>query len=64
MLRPTREEFRVLAREHTVVPVWREVLADLTTPVAAFLRLCSDRACRNETGGGGDRDDAQQAQRR
>ena len=39
---PSREEFRALAREHTVVPVWREVLADLTTPVAAFLRLCGD----------------------
>jgi anthranilate synthase component 1 len=31
-----------LAREHTVVPVWREVLADLTTPVAAFLRIVGD----------------------
>ena len=28
-----------MAREHTVVPVWREVLADLTTPVAAFTRV-------------------------
>jgi anthranilate synthase component 1 len=42
VLRPTREEFRALAREHTVVPVWREVLADLTTPVAAFLRIVGD----------------------
>jgi anthranilate synthase component 1 len=42
MLRPTREDFRALAREHTVVPVWREVLADLTTPVAAFLRIAAD----------------------
>ena len=25
-------EFRALARDHTVVPVWRELLADLTTP--------------------------------
>ncbi|MCU1352561.1 MAG: trpE [Acidimicrobiales bacterium] len=38
-IRPTREEFRALAREHTVVPVWRELLADLVTPVAAFARL-------------------------
>ena len=37
--RPTREEFRKLARDHTVVPVWAEVLADLTTPVAAFARV-------------------------
>jgi anthranilate synthase component 1 len=42
MLRPTRDEFRALARNHTVVPVWREVLADLTTPVAAFLRIAGD----------------------
>jgi anthranilate synthase component 1 len=42
VLRPTREEFRALAREFTVVPVWREVLADLTTPVAAFLRIVGD----------------------
>ena len=38
-IRPTREEFRELAREHTVVPVYRELLADLVTPVAAFARL-------------------------
>jgi anthranilate synthase component 1 len=42
VLRPTRDEFRALARDHTVVPVWREVLADLTTPVAAFLRIVGD----------------------
>jgi anthranilate synthase component I len=42
VIRPTREEFRSLAREHSVVPVWREALADLTTPVAAFLRICGD----------------------
>ena len=41
-LKPSREEFRALARDHTVVPVWREVLADLTTPVAAFLRIVGD----------------------
>src|SRR5262245_62609933 len=38
-LRPTREEFLKLARDHTVVPVWREVLADLETPVSVFLKL-------------------------
>lgn len=41
-LRPSREEFRALARQHTVIPVWREVLADLSTPVSAFLRLVGD----------------------
>ncbi|HLI02004.1 MAG TPA: anthranilate synthase component I [Acidimicrobiales bacterium] len=39
MIHPTRDEFAALAKEWTVVPVWRELLADLTTPVAAFARL-------------------------
>ena len=39
MHKPTREEFAALARDHNVVPVWREVLADVQTPVAAFLRV-------------------------
>ena len=34
----------MLARSHTVVPVWREILADLVTPVAAFARLVGDGA--------------------
>jgi len=38
----SRGDFRALAREHTVVPVWRDVLADYTTPVAAFARLAGD----------------------
>ena len=38
-VRPSRDEFRALARDHTVVPVWREVLADLETPVSAFVKL-------------------------
>ena len=42
MTQPTREAFRTLARAHTVVPVWREVLADLITPVAAFARLVGE----------------------
>ncbi len=42
MLQPTRETFHALAAEYTVVPVWREVVADLITPVAAFARLCRD----------------------
>jgi anthranilate synthase component 1 len=42
-IRPSRDDFRTLARDHTVVPVWREVLADLITPVAAFSRLVGER---------------------
>ncbi|HEX7165613.1 MAG TPA: anthranilate synthase component I [Acidimicrobiales bacterium] len=39
---PSRSDFHSLARDYSVVPVWREVLADLTTPVAAFARLALD----------------------
>jgi anthranilate synthase component 1 len=42
VLRPTREEFHELAATYSVVPLWRELLADLITPVAAFARLCGD----------------------
>jgi anthranilate synthase component 1 len=41
VVRPTRAEFHALAAEYSVVPVWRELLADLITPVAAFARLCA-----------------------
>lgn len=39
---PTREQFRTWAKTYTVLPVWRELVADLTTPVAAFSRLVRD----------------------
>ncbi len=41
-VQPSPEEFRRLAAGHSVVPVWTEVLADLTTPVAAFARVVGD----------------------
>jgi len=43
-VRPSRDDFRSLARTHTVVPVWREVLADLETPVSAFMKLVGAEA--------------------
>jgi len=42
VIRPSLEEFVALAADYTVVPVWREILADLTTPVAAFARIAGD----------------------
>jgi anthranilate synthase component 1 len=42
VISPSREEFRALARDYTVVPVWRELLADFVTPVSAFARLVDD----------------------
>jgi anthranilate synthase component 1 len=41
-LRPTIDEFRALAADFTVVPVWTELLADMETPVAAFAKLVGD----------------------
>ena len=41
-LQPSRDEFHALAAEHSVVPVWTELLGDLETPVAAFLKLVGD----------------------
>jgi anthranilate synthase component I len=38
-VQPTREEFVRLAAEHGVVPVWREVLADLHTPLSVHAKL-------------------------
>jgi anthranilate synthase component 1 len=36
---PSRDEFDRLAREYDLVPVYREVFADLETPVSAFLKI-------------------------
>ena len=36
---PGRERFAELARDHAIVPVWREVLADLLTPLGVYDRL-------------------------
>jgi anthranilate synthase component I len=38
----TREQFRAMAETYRAVPVTRELLADLTTPVSIFLRLVGD----------------------
>ncbi len=36
---PGPKGFRALARHHRIVPVWRELVADTVTPVAAFLQI-------------------------
>ncbi len=41
-IKPSLDEFRTLAAGHNVVPVWREVRADLETPVSAFSKLVGD----------------------
>ncbi len=40
----SRQEFRDLARSYRAIPVHRQLLADLTTPVAAFMRCVGDEA--------------------
>ena len=42
-VKPTLDEFVALAGEYSVVPVWREVLADLETPLSAFVKLVGER---------------------
>jgi anthranilate synthase component I len=39
---PSRAEFLELAAKHTLVPIYRTLIADLETPVSAFLRLASN----------------------
>jgi anthranilate synthase component 1 len=41
-LTTTRSEFHQLARHHRAIPVYRQLLSDLTTPVATFLRCVGD----------------------
>ena len=56
MTETTFDEFRALAREATFVPVCREVLADLLTPVSAFLKVAgsADHAFLFESVAGGE----------
>jgi anthranilate synthase component I len=35
----SRDDFKALAKDFTVVPVWRELLGDLETPVSAYAKL-------------------------
>jgi anthranilate synthase component 1 len=37
---PTREQARALAGQHSLIPLYREVLADMLTPVRAYTLLC------------------------
>src|SRR5665213_1144325 len=39
---PSARDFAKLSREHTLVPVYRIVTADLETPVSAFLRIAAE----------------------
>ena len=53
----TFDEFAALATRGTFVPVWREVMADLLTPVSAFLKIAehAEHAFLFESVEGGER---------
>ncbi|MBF0371127.1 MAG: anthranilate synthase component I [Magnetococcales bacterium] len=42
MIQPSFDQFRDLTRQGNVVPVYREILADLDTPVSAYLKVAAD----------------------
>ena len=58
--RPGRDVFTELCRDHRIVPVWRELVADTLTPVSAFLLVgggaapgsCSSRSRAASAGAG------------
>jgi anthranilate synthase component I len=56
MKQTTFDEFVELSRRGTFVPVWREIMADLLTPVSAFLKIAehSDYAFLLESVEGGE----------
>src|SRR4026207_1402611 len=56
MKQKTFDEFVDLSRRGTFVPVWREIVADLLTPVSAFLKIAehSDYAFLLESVEGGE----------
>src|SRR5678815_2951131 len=56
MKQTTFEEFVELGKRGTFVPVWKEIMADLLTPVSAFLKIAehSDYAFLLESVEGGE----------
>ena len=57
---PAAQEFSALAEHHTLVPVHRTLIADLETPVGAFLRLAGRHAGRGRDEGPGEDEDQDQ----
>ena len=55
MLYPDIDSFRKHAREGNLIPVYREILADLHTPVSAFIRLGEAPAFLLESVEGGEK---------
>lgn len=55
MLKPDIETFRKYAQEGNLIPVYREILSDLHTPVSAFMRLGEAPAFLLESVEGGEK---------
>jgi anthranilate synthase component 1 len=43
MFQPSLEEFKQKAQKGNLIPVYREILADMETPVSAFLKIDDGR---------------------
>ena len=54
MIRPTLEELRPLAGRSVRVPVYREILADMETPVSAYLKVAEGSSFLLESVAGGE----------
>ncbi len=52
---PDYATFSDLAREGNLIPVYREILADMETPVSAYLKLCSSPSFLFESVEGGEK---------
>ena len=42
MISPSPEEFLAIGTEHGTIPVWRDLLADIETPLSAYWKLAHD----------------------
>ena len=40
MVKPTLKEFKEKSKQGNLIPVYKEVLADLDTPVSAYMKMC------------------------
>lgn len=43
MFYPNKEEFKTKAKEYNLIPVYTEILADMETPVSAFLKIDNNK---------------------
>ncbi|MEJ2111910.1 MAG: anthranilate synthase component I [Acidobacteriota bacterium] len=43
MIQPSLQEVKSIANQGTVIPVYKDMLADLLTPAAAFIKIAHDR---------------------